>query len=105
MASSVMVRIPSYGYTYSFSGVLSVRHEFSLKIQTDSESASGTDYVNGARNQPVRRGIRRGPPGRLVGPDAAGDGVCEKEPGPVPGHHLRAYLFGYAAVGVFSHRG
>ena len=52
MASSVMVRIPSYGYTYSFSGVLSVRHEFSLKIQTDSESASGTDYVNGARNQP-----------------------------------------------------
>ena len=52
MASSVMVRIPSYGYTYSFSGVLSVRHEFSLKIQTDAESASGTDYVNGARNQP-----------------------------------------------------
>jgi len=52
MASSVTVSVPSYGYTYSFSGVLSVKHEFSLKISTDSESASGTDYVNGARNQP-----------------------------------------------------
>ena len=52
MASSVSIRIPSYGYTYTFSGVLSIQHSFTLKIQTDSESASGTDYVNGARNQP-----------------------------------------------------
>ena len=52
MASSVSVRIPSYGYTYTFSGVLSLQHAFSLKIRTEAESASGTDYVNGARNQP-----------------------------------------------------
>ena len=52
MASSVSVTVPSYGYTYTFSGVISIQHEFSLKLQTDSESASGTDYINGARNQP-----------------------------------------------------
>ncbi len=52
MASSVQVRIPSYGYTYTFTGVLSIKHEYSLKLQTDSNSASGTDYINGARNQP-----------------------------------------------------
>ena len=52
MASSVVVQVPSYGYTYSFSGVISVQHEFTLKIQTDAESETGTDYVNGARNQP-----------------------------------------------------
>ena len=54
MASSVSVRLPSYGYTYTFTGVLSVKHEYSLKLQTDSSSASGTDYINGARNQPDR---------------------------------------------------
>ena len=52
MPSSVSVRLPSYGYTYSFTGVLSVKHEYSLKLQTDSNSASGADYINGARNQP-----------------------------------------------------
>ena len=52
MASSVQVRLPSYGYTYSFTGVISVKHEYSLKLQTDSSSASGSDYLNGARNQP-----------------------------------------------------
>ena len=52
MPSSVSVRIPSHGYTYTFSGVISIQHAFSLKIQTESESATGTDYVNGARNQP-----------------------------------------------------
>ena len=54
MSASVSIRIPSYGYTYTFSGVLSVQHAFSLKIQTNSESATGPDYVNGARNQPDR---------------------------------------------------
>ena len=52
MSSSVQVYLPSYGYTYSFTGVLSVKHEYSLKLQTDSSSASGDDYINGARNQP-----------------------------------------------------
>ena len=52
MASSVFVTVPSYGYTYTFSGVVSIQHEFSLKLQTDSESATGIDYINGARNQP-----------------------------------------------------
>ena len=32
--------------------MISVQHEFSLKLQTDSESVSGSDYINGARNQP-----------------------------------------------------
>ena len=58
MPSSVSVRVPAYGYTYTFSGVLSVKHEFSLKIRTEAESASGTDYVNGARNQPDRVTLR-----------------------------------------------
>ena len=52
MASSVQVYLPSYGYTYHFTGVISVKHEYSLKLQTDSESVSGSDYINGARNQP-----------------------------------------------------
>ncbi len=52
MPSSVQIQIPSYGFTYTFSGVISVQHAFSLKIQTESESATGTDYINGARNQP-----------------------------------------------------
>ena len=52
MASSVSVQVPSYGYIYTFSGVVSVQHEFSLKIQTEAESSSGSDYVNGARNKP-----------------------------------------------------
>ena len=52
MASSVQVYLPSFGYTYTFTGVLSVKHEYSLKLQTDSSSASGEDYINGARNQP-----------------------------------------------------
>ena len=54
MPSSVSVRLPSFGYTYTFTGVLSVKHEYSLKLQTDSSSASGDDYINGARNQPVK---------------------------------------------------
>ena len=52
MASSVSVKLPSYGYTYTFTGVLSIKHEYSLKLQTDSDSAAGEDYINGARNQP-----------------------------------------------------
>ena len=52
MTSSVQVCLPSYGYTYTFTGVLSIKHEYSLKLQTDSNSASGSDYINGARNQP-----------------------------------------------------
>ena len=52
MTSSVRVYLPSFGYTYTFTGVLSVKHEYSLKLQTDSSSASGENYINGARNQP-----------------------------------------------------
>ena len=52
MESTAYIEIPAYGFTYTFGGVLSVDHELSLKISTDSDSASGTDYVNGARNQP-----------------------------------------------------
>ena len=54
MSSSVSVYLPDYGYTYRFSGVLSVKHEMSLHIQKDGESLYHTDYVNGARNEPNR---------------------------------------------------
>ena len=52
METAAYIEIPAYGFTYTFGGVLSVEHELTLKINTDSESESGTDYVNGARNQP-----------------------------------------------------
>ena len=52
MASPVSVYLPDYGYTYCFSGVLSVKHEPPLNIQKDGESLYHTDYVNGARNEP-----------------------------------------------------
>ena len=52
MTSSVSIYLPDYGYTYRFSGVLSVKHEMSLNIQKDGESLYHTDYVNGARNEP-----------------------------------------------------
>ena len=54
MSSSVRIVVPSYGYTYTFSGVLSVRHELSLKIATDGESAGDREVVTGIRNQPDR---------------------------------------------------
>ena len=37
MISSVQVYLLSCGYTYSFTGVLSLKHEVSLKLQTDSK--------------------------------------------------------------------
>ena len=52
MFSSVTVYLPSDGYTYTFSGVISVQHHLSLKIQSKSDSETGEDYINGARNQP-----------------------------------------------------
>ncbi len=52
MPSSACIQVPSYGYTYTFSGVLSVSHKLSLKIDKDSESGTGIDYVNAARNAP-----------------------------------------------------
>ena len=52
MTGSISIQVPSYGYIYTFSGVISIQHEFTLKILTEAESASGTDYVNGARNKP-----------------------------------------------------
>ena len=54
MPSSAFVRVPSYGYTYTFSGVLSVAHHFSLKVDSSPESGTGLDYVNAARNAPDR---------------------------------------------------
>ncbi len=52
MASSAYVYVPSYGYTYSFTGVLSINHTLSLKTDSDAEAATGIDYVNAARNAP-----------------------------------------------------
>ncbi len=52
MPSSASIYVPSYGYTYTFTGVLSANHTLSLKTDSDSESSTGIDYVNAARNAP-----------------------------------------------------
>ena len=48
MASSVSIYLPDYGYTYRFSGVLSVKHEMSLNIQKDGESLYTTQTMSTA---------------------------------------------------------
>ncbi len=40
MASAVQVLLPSFGYTYTFTGVLSVKHEYSLKLQNHIPTGS-----------------------------------------------------------------
>ena len=37
---------------FSFDGVVSITHALTVKVSTDSDSSTGTDYVNNARNEP-----------------------------------------------------
>ena len=37
---------------FVFDGVVSIAHALTLKVSTDSDSSTGADYVNGARNEP-----------------------------------------------------
>ena len=50
--SSAYVIVNPGGYRFSFDGVTSIAHSLNLKIDTDAESGSDTDAVNGARNEP-----------------------------------------------------
>jgi len=50
MTSSAYIYVS--GITYSFTGVLSIRHSFSLKLSTDADSSAGVNTVSGSRNQP-----------------------------------------------------
>ena len=49
MTSSVSVKVPSRGYVYTFSGVISVRHSLSLKLTT--EASAQETVTNGAVRQ------------------------------------------------------
>ena len=50
MSSSAYIHVS--GITYSFTGVLSIRHSLSLKLSTDADSSAGMNTVSGSRNQP-----------------------------------------------------
>lgn len=50
--STAYILVKGLGYRYTFDGVVSVSHNLSLKISTDSDAEEGTDYVNNARNEP-----------------------------------------------------
>jgi len=50
MSSSAYIYVS--GITYTFTGVLSIKHSLSLKLSTDSNSDTGLNTISGARNQP-----------------------------------------------------
>ena len=49
MTSSVSVKVPSRGYVYTFSGVISVKHSLSIKLTT--EASAQETVTNGAVRQ------------------------------------------------------
>ena len=50
--SSAYVVVPGVDYQYHFCGVLSIQHTFTSQVASGSDSAIGTDYLNGVRNLP-----------------------------------------------------
>lgn len=50
--STAYIKVKSTGKKYTFDGVVSIAHALTLKISTDSDSSTGSDYVNNARNEP-----------------------------------------------------
>ncbi len=50
--STAYIKVKDTGDKYYFDGVVSVSHALNLKVSTDSDSSSGSDYVNNARNEP-----------------------------------------------------
>ena len=51
-SSTAYILVKKVGFKYSFDGVTSISHALSLKVNTDSDSSEGSDYVNNARNEP-----------------------------------------------------
>ncbi len=50
--STAYIKVKENGKKYTFDGVVSIAHALTLKVSTDSDSSSGADYVNNARNEP-----------------------------------------------------
>ncbi len=50
--STAYIKVKSTGKKYTFDGVVSIAHALTLKVSTDSDSSTGSDYVNNARNEP-----------------------------------------------------
>lgn len=50
--SSAYVLVKGFDYQYHFCGVVSIEHSFSSQIATQEDPTLGTDYMNGARNEP-----------------------------------------------------
>ncbi len=52
--SSAYITIPSLNLTYHFTGVISIAHHLSLKIQEKTDTTEENTLVNGAKNEPDR---------------------------------------------------
>ncbi len=52
--SSAYITIPSLNLTYHFTGVTSIAHHLSLKIQEKTDTTEENTLVNGAKNEPDR---------------------------------------------------
>ncbi len=50
--STAYIKVKSTGKKYTFDGVVSIAHALTVKVSTDSDSSTGSDYVNNARNEP-----------------------------------------------------
>ncbi len=50
--STAYLLIRDRGWKYTFDGVTSIAHTMTLKVETDSDSSLGSDYINNARNEP-----------------------------------------------------
>ena len=50
--STAYLRVQTTKEKYVFDGVVSITHALTLKVSTDSDSSTGADYVNNARNEP-----------------------------------------------------
>ena len=51
-SSTAFLRVQETKQKFVFDGVVSISHAMTLKVSMDSDSSSGSDYVNNARNEP-----------------------------------------------------
>ena len=52
MSDFVTIHVPSLKVKYTFTGVVSLQHSMTLTTDTSEDASSGSDTLNGARNQP-----------------------------------------------------
>ncbi len=50
--STAYILLRDRGWKYTFDGVTSIAHSLTLKVEKDSDSSLGSDYINNARNEP-----------------------------------------------------